>query len=75
MSTGMSAFSFKSFFVTVSDFPISHNLSGQNKEVGCRCLHCFKETNSQYLSDSQKNSVHGTLMIHSNKTPVLEYEG
>jgi hypothetical protein len=23
----------------------------------------------------RENSVHGTLMVHSNETPVLEYEG
>jgi hypothetical protein len=41
-------------FVTVSDSPVAHNLSGQSKKVGCRCPHCFKETDSQYLSKSQK---------------------
>jgi hypothetical protein len=41
-------------FVTVSDSPVAHNLSGQSKKVGYRCPHCFRETNSQYLSESQK---------------------
>jgi hypothetical protein len=30
------------------------NLSGQNKKVGCGCPHCFREIDSQYLSESQK---------------------
>jgi hypothetical protein len=41
-------------FVTVSDSPAARNLSGQSKNVGCRCPHYFKETNSQYLSESRK---------------------
>jgi hypothetical protein len=39
-------------FVTVSDSPAAHNLSGQSKKVGCECPHWFRETNSQYLSES-----------------------
>jgi hypothetical protein len=40
-------------FVIVSDSPAAHNLSGQKKKkVGCGCLYCFKETDSQYLSES-----------------------
>jgi hypothetical protein len=39
-------------FVTVSDSPVARNLSGQSKKVGCRCPYCFKETDSQYLSES-----------------------
>jgi ketopantoate reductase len=30
-------------FVTVSDSPVAHNLSGQSKKVGCECPHCFKK--------------------------------
>jgi hypothetical protein len=41
-------------FVTVSDSPVARNLSGQSKKVGCRYPHYFRETNSQYLSESQK---------------------
>jgi hypothetical protein len=41
-------------FVTVTDSPAAHNLSGQSKKVGCGCPHCFRETYSQYLSESQK---------------------
>jgi hypothetical protein len=41
-------------FVMVSDSTGAHNLSGQSKKVGCRCPHCFRETGSQYLSESQK---------------------
>jgi hypothetical protein len=41
-------------FVTVSDSPVAHNLSEQSKKVGCGCPYCFKETNSHYLSESQK---------------------
>jgi hypothetical protein len=41
-------------FVTVSDSRAVRNLSGQSKKVGYGCLHCFKETDSQYLSESQK---------------------
>jgi hypothetical protein len=40
--------------VVVSDSPVMCNLSGQSKKVGCRCPHCFKEIDSQYLSESQK---------------------
>jgi hypothetical protein len=41
-------------FVTVSDSLVTRNLSGQSKKVGCGCLHCFRETDSQYLIGSQK---------------------
>jgi hypothetical protein len=40
--------------VTVSVSSMSRNLSGQSKKVGCDCPHCYRETNSQYLSVSQK---------------------
>jgi hypothetical protein len=40
--------------VTVSDSPVARNLSGQSKKVGYRCPHCFKEIDSQYLSESRK---------------------
>jgi hypothetical protein len=33
-------------FVTVSDSPMAHNLSEQNKKVGCRCPHYFKAIDS-----------------------------
>jgi hypothetical protein len=40
-------FGFKAIlFVTVSDSPMSRNLSGQSKKVGCGCPHCFREINS-----------------------------
>jgi hypothetical protein len=41
-------------FVTVSDSPATHNLSGRSKKVGCRCPHCFREIDSQYFSESRK---------------------
>jgi hypothetical protein len=41
-------------FVTVSDASVTRNLSGQSKKVGCGCPHCFRETYSQYLSESRK---------------------
>jgi hypothetical protein len=41
-------------FVTVSDSSAAHNLFGQSKEVGCGCPHCFRETDSHYLNESQK---------------------
>jgi hypothetical protein len=41
-------------FVTVNDSPVAYNLSGQSKKVGYGCPHYFRETNSQYLSESQK---------------------
>jgi hypothetical protein len=41
-------------FVTVSDCPVEHNLSGQSKKVGHKCPHRFREIDSQYLSESQK---------------------
>jgi hypothetical protein len=40
--------------VNVSDSLVAHNLSKQSKKVGCGCPHCFRETNSHYLSESQK---------------------
>jgi hypothetical protein len=46
-------------FMIVSDSQVARNLSGQNKKVGCRCPHCFKETNSQYLSVSRKTVYMG----------------
>jgi hypothetical protein len=46
-------------FVTVSDSPVARNLSGQSKKVGCGCPQCFKETNSQYLSESRKTVYMG----------------
>jgi hypothetical protein len=61
-------------FVIVSDSSAARNLSGQSKKVGCGCLNYFRETDSQYLSESQKNSVHGTSTLYSNETPVSEYE-
>jgi hypothetical protein len=39
-------------FMIVSDSPMTRNLSEQSKKVGYRCLHCFRETDSQYLSES-----------------------
>jgi hypothetical protein len=39
-------------FVTISDSPATRNLSGQSKKVGCGCPHCFRETDSQYLTES-----------------------
>jgi hypothetical protein len=62
-------------FVTVSNSPVARNLSGQSKKVGCGYPPCFRETDSQYWSKSQKNSVYGTSMLHSNETPISEYEG
>jgi hypothetical protein len=38
--------------VTVSDSLASRNWSKQSKKVGCRRPHCFRETDSQYLSES-----------------------
>jgi hypothetical protein len=49
----------KPFFVTVSDSPAARNLSGQSNKVGCGCPHCFRETDSQYLSESQKTVYMG----------------
>jgi hypothetical protein len=40
--------------VTISDSSVARNLSGPSKKVGCECPHCFREIDSQYLSDSQK---------------------
>jgi hypothetical protein len=39
-------------FVTVSDSPVTCNLARQSKKVGCGCPLCFRETESQYLSES-----------------------
>jgi hypothetical protein len=41
-------------FMTVSDSPVAHNLSGQSKKVSCGCPRCFREIDSRYLSDSRK---------------------
>jgi hypothetical protein len=38
--------------VTVSDSPTARNLSRQSKKVGCECPYCFREIDSQYLSES-----------------------
>jgi hypothetical protein len=40
--------------MTVSDSPEACNLSVESKKVACGCPHYFRETNSQYLSESQK---------------------
>jgi hypothetical protein len=40
--------------VTISDSSVIHNLSGQSMKVGCEYLHCFKEIDSWYLSESRK---------------------
>jgi hypothetical protein len=39
-------------FMIVSDSPMTRNLSEQSKKVGYGCPHCFRETDSQYLSES-----------------------
>jgi hypothetical protein len=39
-------------FVTISDSPMARNLLGQSTKVGSGCPHCFKEIDSQYLSES-----------------------
>jgi hypothetical protein len=39
-------------FMTVSDSSAIRNLSGQSKKVCYRFSHCFRETYSQYLSES-----------------------
>jgi hypothetical protein len=41
-------------FVTICDSPVACNLSRQSKKVGCKCPHCFREKDSQYLNKSQK---------------------
>jgi hypothetical protein len=46
-------------FVIVSDSPVARNLSGQSKKVGCGYPYCFKETDSQYLSESRKTVYMG----------------
>jgi hypothetical protein len=61
-------------FVTISDSPASRNLFGQSKKVGYGCPHYFREIDSVFERVT-KNSVHGTSTLHSNETPVLEYEG
>jgi hypothetical protein len=53
-------------FVTVSDSQVAHNLSGQSKKAGCECPHCFRETDSQYLSESQKT----VYMGHRHYIPI-----
>jgi hypothetical protein len=58
--------------VIVSDSPAARKLSRQSKKVGYGCPHCFRDTDSERV---MKNSIHGTSMLYSNETPVLEYEG
>jgi hypothetical protein len=41
-------------FMTTSDSPTACNLSVESKKVGCGYPYCFRETYSQYLSQSQK---------------------
>jgi hypothetical protein len=41
-------------FVTFSDSPVAHNLFEQSKKIGCGYPQCFRETDSQYLSESKK---------------------
>jgi hypothetical protein len=41
-------------FVIVSDSPATRNLFGHSKKIGCGCPHFFRETDSKYLSESQK---------------------
>jgi hypothetical protein len=41
-------------FMTISNSPAAHNLSGQSKIVGYESPHCFKQIESQYLNESQK---------------------
>jgi hypothetical protein len=53
---------------------LAHKLSGQSKKVGCGCPHCFREIDSVFERVT-KNSVYGISTLHSNETPVLEYEG
>jgi hypothetical protein len=47
--------------VTASHSPVTCNLLGQSNRVGCGCAHCFRETDSQYLSESQKTVYMGHL--------------
>jgi hypothetical protein len=46
-------------FVIVSDSRVTHNLSRQSKKVGCGCPYCFREIDSQYLSESRKTVYMG----------------
>jgi hypothetical protein len=39
-------------FVMVSDSPAARKMPRQSKKVSCGCPHYFRETNSQYLSES-----------------------
>jgi hypothetical protein len=41
-------------FVIDSNYLVTCNMSGQSKKVGCGCPHCYRETDSQYLSESLK---------------------
>jgi hypothetical protein len=45
--------------VTISDSSATRNLLGQSKKVGCKYPYCFKETDSQYLSESRKTVYMG----------------
>jgi hypothetical protein len=55
MSTKREYFGLKAIlFVTVSDSPVTRNLSRQNKKVGYEYPHCFIKTDSWYLSELRK---------------------
>jgi hypothetical protein len=53
-------------FVNVSDSPAAHNLFRQSKKVGCGCPHCFREIDSQNLSESRKTMY----MRHQHYIPM-----
>jgi hypothetical protein len=65
--------------VTVSDSPVARKLPGQSKKVGCGCPHCFEETDSQYLRESQKivymGHRHYILMKHPFQSMKDKFNG
>jgi hypothetical protein len=56
-------------FVIVYNSSVARNLSGQSKKVGYGCPHCFKETYSQYLNESQKIVYMGHRLYIPMKCP------
>jgi hypothetical protein len=66
-------------FMIVSDSPVVHNLFRQSKKVGCGCSHCFRETDAQYLSESQKTVYMGhrcyVLMKHQFRSMKNQFNG
>jgi hypothetical protein len=61
-------------FMTVSNSPAARNLLGQRKKVGLWMSTLFQRNRLSVFERVTKSNVHGISTLHSNKTPVSEYE-